>query len=275
MSSTTTASCPSFTPNFTTFASSTFTDIGKINCSASSGYEPFSMSVDRDANAWVEYVYEDPIDGSDDGMPNLLFKVSTADASCMSTAFVGGQTGFGEFGMGFVNDPASMTDTLYIAGSSSVSATAKSTLGTLDLTLFKATAVAGAATIAGNPELTGTGTGQLWAFVPPAGSKKSPTPALVTQINTTTGAESNTITLSTITGQAASWAFAYYGGDFFVFLGKEDMNSLSGSDPTVVYHVTSAGVQGTLDTSTTATPRNIVGAGVSTCAPTVPPPPAS
>ena len=57
-----------------------------------------------------------------------------------------------------------------------------------------------------------------------------------------------------------AWAFAYYGGDYWVFLMK-------GSETTTtVYQID--GTNGTV-TGTTPTQRVIVGAGVSTCAPTV------
>ena len=71
---------------------------------------------------------------------------------------------------------------------------------------------------------------------------------------------------SDFTKEAGAWAFAFYGGDFWVFLGP---SGLSTAGPTVVYRVTTAGGTqpvGSLPTNT----RHIVGAGVSTCAPTTP-----
>ncbi len=86
----------------------------------------------------------------------------------------------------------------------------------------------------------------------------------VSKIDKSAGTESNTIMLGAdVAGDAAAWAFAVYGGDFWVFLGK---SGAFGAQPTVVYHVTTSGVKDSLDTKT----RHIVGAGVSTCAPIVP-----
>jgi hypothetical protein len=248
----------SFKPNQTDISQSVFTDIGKLNCSAGSGYQPFSMSVDRNANAWVEYVKQS-LSGS---ASNQLFKVSTANASCTSTTFTGGQQGFDEFGMGFVSNAAGSTDeTLFIGGGSMVGMGAAN-LGTLDITSFTITK---GASIMGDPELTGTGKAELWAFFPVTMNNNS---ARVSMLDKTTAAESMQIPLTgTAFGQeAGAWAFAFYGGDYWVFLGPS--NGLS-AGPTVVYRVTSAGGMqpvGSLDTMT----RHIVGAGVSTCAPTTP-----
>jgi hypothetical protein len=172
-----------------------------------------------------------------------------------------GQQGFNEFGMGFVANAAGSTDeTLFIGGGDMVGGTAN--LGTLDITTFQ---VSNIASIMGDPELSGTGNAELWGFFPLTDNN---TMARVAQIDKTSAAESNQIPLSgtAFTQQAGAWAFAFYGGEFWVFLGAS--NGLS-TDPTVVYRVTrNGGMQpiGSLDTKT----RHIVGAGVSTCAPTTP-----
>ena len=57
------------------------------------------------------------------------------------------------------------------------------------------------------------------------------------------------------------WAFAFYGGDFWVFLERMDESS------TTVYQVD--GTTGSITSSTPTLTRSIVGAGVSTCAPIV------
>jgi hypothetical protein len=248
----------SFKPDQTDITKSVFTDIGKLNCNAGSGFQPFSMSVDRNANAWVEYVQQ----GIAGGAQNKLFKVSTANASCTATTFTGGQQGFNEFGMGFVSNAAGSTDeTLFIGGGSSVGM-GGSNLGTLDINSFMVTK---GASIMGDPELTGTGTAQLWGFFPVTTNNNN---ARVSMLDKMSAAESMQIPLtgSDFTMEAGAWAFAFYGGDFWVFLGSS--NGLS-ANPTVVYHVTTAGGMqpvGMLPTNT----RHIVGAGVSTCAPTTP-----
>jgi hypothetical protein len=64
-----------------------------------------------------------------------------------------------------------------------------------------------------------------------------------------------------LAGQAMAWAFAFYGGDYWLFLMKGSETS------TTVYQVD--GAAGTIKGNTPAPGRVIVGAGVSTCAPVV------
>jgi hypothetical protein len=230
-------------------ANSTFTDLGKLSCSGVSGlYQPFSMSVDRSATAWVEFVDQSSI-GS-----NKLFKVTTTmPPTCAATNFMGNQMGFKEFGMGFVSNSSGSTDeTLFIAGGGAVGSA--SNLGTLDtatLTIMKG------GSLNGDPELTGTGLGELWGFFPDLTAGQNQ--AHVAKLDKTSGAESTPISLGSAAGQANAWAFAFYGGEFFVFLAKSN-------GATTVYHLDMNGLKDQLDTQT----RHIVGAGVSTCAPTVP-----
>ncbi|MDB4970459.1 MAG: uncharacterized protein JWN44_6148 [Myxococcales bacterium] len=240
----------SFKPNQMDINQSVFTDIGKLNCNAGNGYQPFSMSVDRTAVAWVEFAQQG---GSG---PNKLFKVSTTDASCTPTTFVGNQAGFNQFGMGFVSDAVmSQQETLFVAGAVMVGG-GNSSLGTLNLSTMVITKVG--MPLNGDPELTGNGLGELWGFFPDASNPR------VAKIDKTTATESNAVMLGSAAGQGAAWAFGFYGGDFWVFLAKQ--NGLAGSKQTIVYHVTTTMLKDQLDTVT----RHIVGAGVSTCAPTTP-----
>ena len=217
--------------------------IGKLKCRQWGS--PFSMSVDRSANAWVEYW--------DQLSKSKLFKVSTANATCASTTFMGGQQGFNEFGMGFVSNSSGSTDeTLYIGGGAMIGGAAN--LGTLDI---NALTITKGGSITGDPELTGTGLGELWGFFPVVSGNPM---ARVSKIDKTSAAESNVIMLSSLSGQAMAWAFAFYGGDFWVFLAT--------NGATVVYHVTTAGGMQPVNSLDTVT-RHIVGAGVSTCAPLV------
>jgi hypothetical protein len=57
------------------------------------------------------------------------------------------------------------------------------------------------------------------------------------------------------------WAFAFWGGDFWIFLQR--MTEAN----TTVYQI--GGTDGSMKGSTPAPGRSIVGAGVSTCAPVV------
>ena len=58
-----------------------------------------------------------------------------------------------------------------------------------------------------------------------------------------------------------AYAFAHWGGHFWVFLQKNAETN------TTVYQID--GMTGVISTTTPATGRTIVGAGVSTCAPVV------
>ena len=234
----------SFKPNQTDINQSVFTDIGKLNCNADPHLIPFSMSIDRSATAWVEYSDRKAFSA------NKLFKVSTADASCTATSFAGGQQGFNEFGMGFVSNSAmSQDETLFIAGGPRTGV--GTALGTIDLASLS---ISKGGSMTGDPELTGTGLAELWGFFPDAANPH------ISKIDKLTAVESNQIMLGSTVGNSGGWAFAFYGGDFWVFL--------AGAGATTVYHVTTQanGIKDSLDTKT----RHIVGAGVSTCAPTVP-----
>jgi len=157
--------------------------------------------------------------------------------------------------MGFVSNASGSADeTLFIGGGGMIGSAAN--LGTIDMTSLTVTKLPA---LTGDPELTGTGLGDLWGFFPVAGTNKM---ARVSKIDKMTAVESNQIPLTSLTGMASSWAFAFYGGDFWVFLA-------SGNNATVVYHVTQNGGTQPVDMLDTKT-RHIVGAGVSTCAPTVP-----
>lgn len=241
----------SFKPDQTDISKSVFKTIGKLDCGVS-GYlnMPFSMSVDRTGTAWVEYMVD---------KQSQMFKVSIVDAKCTPTDYKSGQQGFGLFGMGFVTDePMGKKETLYIAGGDGPKQT-NTNLGTLGIPDF---AVAKLAAMTGQPELTGNSLAELWGFF---ANNDSNTRVRISQIDKKTGAESKTIELNQdLGGQALAWAFANYGGDFWVFLSRDPINR-----KTTIYQVgKTGGVKAHYDLD-----YLVVGAGVSTCAPTTPPPP--
>jgi hypothetical protein len=217
----------------------TFNNIGLLQCPAQLLATPFSMAVDRSATAWVLY------------SSGELFQVDTSTAHCTATAFAQ-SNGFQNFGMGFAaNSSGSSDETLFIAGGASLAAgMGSSTLATLDLGTFNATKVG---PIQLWPELTGTGDANLWGFFPSATTPK------VSQLDKTSGADLQVFMAPTLAGQPAAWAFAFWGGDFWIFLKK------SGDSSTNVYHMKSS--DGSVSVAVPNTNRTIVGAGVSTCAP--------
>jgi len=200
-----------------------FVRIGTLGCPTTAG--TFSMAIDRRGTAWVEYT---------DGR---LYAVNTTNATCTPTAFVPGQTGFTTFGMGYAkNGDTANGETLYVAGAG---------LASLDTKTFQLNLL-GSLTF-GRTELTGLDT-SLFAFSVGSG--------VVAGLNKATGATEVTYRTSATDADSA-FAFAQWGGDFWLFTGN-DHTSVTRYSPitdvsTVV--VENAGML-------------IVGAGSSTCAPT-------
>lgn len=229
----------SFKPDTVTFAK-----IGELKCPSAS--TPNSMAVDRTGVAWVNFA-----DGN-------LFKVSTADASCQATTYVPDQQGFHTYGMAFATNGAGSTDeTLYVVGIEGVN-TGKG-LAKIDLTSMKLTTIgdfSGDLTGQG-AELTGTGDGRLYGFFTTKPNAK------LAQIDTGTGATTDESTLTGVSTGTA-WAFSFWGGDFWFYTAVKPaytvltrkQSSTDGNISTVKQDV--GGFR-------------IVGAGVSTCAPTTPP----
>jgi len=216
----------------------TFQNLGTLTCPSSG--TPFSMGVDRDAVAWVLYT-----DGK-------IYRVDTQTVACTATSWTTNSS-LMEFGMGFSSNTAGSTDdTLFIAGGPSALFATTSDLRTLNTQTMQSTTVG---TVQGWPELTGTGNAELWGWFP------DDTAPRVEQINKANGAAIKTYPLNALAGTPAAWAFAFWGGDFWIFL----MRDLDIS--TTVYQID--GATGAMKGSTPASGRTIVGAGVSTCAPTI------
>jgi hypothetical protein len=215
-------------------AKATFTDIGSLACPGFSS--PNSMAVDQNAVAWVAYS-----DGN-------LFRVDTATGKCQATSFQVGQHGMVNFGMGFVFDPMTGLDTLYIAGGGVIGFSTQSQLATVS---FPSLVVTPVGTTAGLPELSGTGDGTLWGFFP---YSNSPTGvASLVRIDPANGATLESYTYPTLTTNG-NWAMKFWGGSFWIFLG------------TSIYQVPRTAPT-TIHTVIADSGRSIVGAGVSTCAP--------
>ncbi len=111
--------------------------------------------------------------------------------------------------------------------------------------------------VPGWPELTGTGSGELWAFFP------GTSPPSVRELDKASGTSLQTFAASSIGSgditHAEAWAFAFWGGRFYIFY-QED------SDPsTNVWRLDPA--DGSITEVLPDTGHSIVGAGVSTCAP--------
>ena len=106
-----------------------------------------------------------------------------------------------------------------------------------------------------SPELTGTGDGELWGFAPgPATASGIMTLA---QLDPLTGDAITTFTYPDIANNG-SWAVKFWGGFLYLFLSN-------GNHDTAVYQVDRN--TGSIATVVANSGREIVGAGVSTCAP--------
>ncbi|CAN5452290.1 hypothetical protein BH09MYX1_BH09MYX1_57930 [soil metagenome] len=204
-----------------------FKPAGKIDCTNSSLY---SMAVDRSANAWILT------------QSGTMVRYDIRAQSCTPLSFVTAQHGFIEFGMGFAsNSKGSSAETLYLGSSNALG------LATLDTSTLTVTPVAKFDQLGGRVELTGTGDGELYGLF-------EATPYVIG------GIEKATAKILTQAPQpqtaALNFAFAFWGGDFYTFVGS-DVSRYRPSDKSTV--------------ALTKASFEIVGAGVSTCAPTLPP----
>jgi hypothetical protein len=238
-----------------------FTLIGTLACpvtgtnlmSQGAPVEPFSMAVDQDGVAWVEY---------DSGE---VFNVSLTTAACTATPYVPEASGMDLFGMGYVSDvPGAGAEKLFLVGGSTDAAPGGN-LAVVDTHAGQYTP-----TILGeifelsdvNAELTGTNAARLFGLFP-----RIRTPSYVQEIDKTSGAAVGSAVNISDTGLgtgALAWAFAQWGGEFYVFLTTDDGMGSGVSSVTVVDPAT-----GTHDVPLNMTGYEVVGAGVSTCAPSV------
>lgn len=211
-----------------------FASIGKIACPGTSA-TPASMAVDRRGIAYTCFS-----DGN-------LFALNTASGSCTATNFVRDQKGFSTFGMGYaaLSDGG---DRLYVVDYNG--RVAPTTLGWIDTSSFTLSVIGTLQPAEQTCELTGTGDGRLFGFcLLPAGG------SMILQIDPNDGRVVAQNKLNA--GQPNNgWAFAYWGGVFWLFTGDGRTSLVTRWDPTT----------GT-ETNVSTRPGSIVGAGVSTCAP--------
>jgi hypothetical protein len=227
-----------------------FSKVGTPNCPELDA--PISMAIDRSGMAWVE------------NLEGKLIKVSTSDASCQGTIV---ETN-GYLGLAFSTDSAtSHTETLYAAdkGGSAPDHPGTGTFlprfGTFDLATAKRSIIgefSGAVSGIG-AELTGTGDGRLFGFF------GTTSPAMLAQIDRATAQTTEIKTLDGLKNVSGlDFAFAFWGGDFWLFAPTEGSNLRSS-----VIRVQTSG-DGSFSTVLPDVGFHIIGAGVSTCAPVSP-----
>lgn len=221
-----------------------FKQLGVLMCPT--GATPTSMAVDRKGTAWVRHS-----DGT-------LWKVNTKDGACEASAYVppGEDDAFFKYGMGFsTSSKGGSNEQLFLSDNGGAG------LAKLDTTTMKLSFVGPyTGALAGKTsELTGTGDGKLYGFF-------VTTPAQVAEISKGTGAIVQTKELPGVAGGNA-WAFSFYGGDFFIYTSAEATGGLprAGGGSDVTRYRPSDGSVSVVKAKVGFT---IVGAGVSTCAPT-------
>jgi len=214
---------------------------------------PFSMSVDRDGIGWVLYTTGE------------LFKVSLQTAACTKANNTIGASNMFLYGMGFALDAPMMdTEKLFLSGGNKSASTTPRKLGYDDTHNNNLTP-----TVLGNiaassdysAELTGTAEAKLYGFYP----RITQVP-YVQEIDKATGAavgQTWNVGTTGLGNNIQDWAFAQWGGVFYVFITTLDNNTR---------HSRVLAVDRT--TNMTSTVRDnltyyIDGAGVSTCAPAV------
>jgi hypothetical protein len=213
-----------------------FKKIGNLACPATTmGATPFSMGVDRKGIAQVLY---------NDGE---LFRVSTANASCQATPFKANTT-FTNFGMAYATIGAGPMEELFIMANDG-------TLGKVDFVTNTPQLIGYTAPTLSNAELTGTGDGRLYAFYADDNGLDG-----IAEVNKTNAKVIGSDPLPNVnmtngSGGGGGWAFAFWGGDFYLFTGDtaSTVTRYRLSDKSIKVIASYSGL--------------IVGAGVSTCAP--------
>jgi hypothetical protein len=213
----------------------TLTQLGTLSCPGEQSFSTtFSMSVDRQGYAWVLF-------GT-----GAIYKVDTKTVECRDPGFVPCQKNFCTFGMGFVADaPGSDAETLYVSGVYNIGSAQG--LATINTTTLELTPISDYDLLAGKgAELTGTGDARLFGYF-------QDTPIRLAEIDKT---DAHIITYNDLIEipVGTSWAFAFWGGVFYIMSGTEIYKYDPKSQITTL-------INGNVG-------YNIVGAGVSTCAPT-------
>ncbi|WP_437935170.1 hypothetical protein [Sorangium sp. So ce341] len=217
--------------------------IGRLRCGDGG---PFSMAVDRNGVAWI-VDWNGPVS-----------RVDIATGRCETTPYkVEDGAPFRNFGMAFAADDGPDQETLYVRDAvffgDTDEANPARTLGVFDRRSYAVRPLGQGA--GANADLTGTGDGRLFGFV------KQSEASFVSELDKLTGATLSERALPGVT-IGSSWAFATWGGAFWFFV-TNDEDALSSR----VYR---------LDPDSQAPPElvmpvlltAVIGAGVSTCAPT-------
>jgi len=209
-----------------------FQSIGTIACPSTS--TPNSMAVTRSGIAFANF------------QSGELFEVSTSNAACKATTYAPDQLGWQTYGMGYVA-LADGGESLYVAGFGNIFSRG---LGVIDTTAFMLSEVGQFQPMQYDCELTGTGDGRLFGYCPFGSGDGS----YFIEIDPATANVLSSHQLSA--GSNEAWAFAFWGGEFWIFSGKNGVSTVTEYD-----------ANSQTETNVATAPIDVVGAGVSTCAP--------
>ena len=205
--------------------------LGVLDCDYWS--TPASMGVARDGVAYVRY--------ADDH----VYAVDLETMNCTPTTYGDQPNTFGSFGMGYATQSAkTWRDDLFVANSKQ--------LARLDDTTWTLEQLG---RLPSQAELTGNADGELWGFLP------LESPAELVQLDKEDGSVLETIKMPSFPDpyDIDTFAFATWDGDFYLFVRTFGMGS-----STDVYRVSE---NGQMTRVLENIGINVVGAGVSTCAP--------
>lgn len=226
-----------------------FTPVGNLNCPAGPAWpefrqgegRPFSMAVDRAGRAWVLF------------SSGEIFWVSTQTTRCLLAPWRPGTEGFELFGMSFVSNQAGgSAETLFISGGRAEDFS-NANLGAINPSSLDIDVRGQMPRAENGAELTGNANGELFAYWPGRQSA-------IARMDKATATEVERWDLPPLGSGPSAWAFAHWGGKYYVFISTQDgLSQVLRFDPTT----------GRTETVVPFVGRRIVGAGVSTCAPVV------
>ena len=230
-----------------------FVALGQVTCPAAPALEgwsnteplPYSMSVDRHARAWILYTSGE------------IFWVDLTDTAlhCERSDFVPASAGMEAFGMSFVaNEAGAWSETLFVAGGQ-VGQIASGNFGQIDPSTLQLSTIAPIPNVEQAPELTGSGNASWYGYFPGVES------SYIAEIDKGQGTLLQTWSLPPLDAVAAAWAFAHWGGDFYIFVAVREGEAI---DNRVIKLDPSTGQTETVLEDQAYT---VVGAGVSICAP--------
>ena len=234
-----------------------FTRVGVLACNGQT-IQPFSMAIDRHAIAWVE-TYD-----------SKVYRFDLSNGNCTDSGYAepAGEAKFPLFGMAFVATPTTPElETLFVRGALFPSGRGTDSdpevrwLGSFDATSATIQPIGSAS--GANSDLAGAGD-QLFAFQHPLDTEW---PSLI-QIDKATG---STIVAKDLPGVqiVADIAVAGWGGDFWLFVDDHHPSGSIGLTTAVARYRPTTGEISWVPGMPFHAP--VIGAGVSTCAPTTPP----